>query len=291
MRLETRGGGSRRPIDFLAVGHLTVDEDSDGSAPRLGGAVAYASLTAARLGLSSGAITSVGADFPFWSELVEVEVHYAPARTTTTFENTYDAGERRQRILGGALPLTEAMVTSVRDRLADDAVVLYCPVAHEIRCPLVPVAPRGLSAVAPQGFLREWDAEGFVAPSDWRDARERLSTVDVVSMSEKDHVVPEEMADEFGGTVFAITRGAAGARIYSQGDVYDLPAFPVLEVDPTGAGDVFAAALVVALREGRPVLEAARFACCAASFAVEGAGTAGIAPSRDVERRLEGFRR
>lgn len=280
-----RRGGSGRRLEFLAVGHVTVDRLA--STTRLGGAAAYASLAAARLGLTSGSVTSVGPDFPFWEDLSEIEVHYEEAPASTVFENLYQAGERRQRVLGQAAALTVASLAPVRDRLADDAAVLYCPVVHEIDCPLVPLSSRGFSAAAPQGFFRRWDAEGVVAPAEWPDALARLERVDVVSMSERDHVAPEELAEEFRGRVFAITKGAQGVRIYSGSDVYDFPAFPVQEIDPTGAGDVFAAALVVALREGRPVPEAARFACCTASFAVESQGTNGIPHRSEVDRRLQ----
>jgi sugar/nucleoside kinase (ribokinase family) len=69
--------------------------------------------------------------------------------------------------------------------------------------------------------------------------------------------------------------------------VYDLPAFTTVEVDPTGAGDVFAAAFLVAIRERRPVVRAALFAACAASFAVEAPGVEGIPTRKAVEARLE----
>jgi sugar/nucleoside kinase (ribokinase family) len=282
-----RLGGTGRAIEFLAVGHVTVD--SVGLEARLGGAAAYASLTAARLGLASGIVTSVGADFPFWSDLTEVEAHYDEALATTTFENAYaeESGERRQRILGQAAVLTEASIASVRIRLAEDAAVLYCPVVHEIRTLLAILSPKGLSAAAPQGFFRRWNADGFVESADWEDAATELASVDVVSMSERDHPAPEEMAENFPGLAFAVTKGAAGVRVYSRGDIYDLPAFAATEVDPTGAGDVFAAAFLVALREGRPVPQAGRFACCAASFAVEAPGTSGIPTRSQVEKRLK----
>jgi sugar/nucleoside kinase (ribokinase family) len=283
-----RRGGSGRRLQFLAIGHVTVD--GAGNASRLGGAAAYASLTAARLGLASGVVTSVSVDFPFWGDLSEIEAHYDEARSTTAFENVYSTvdGERQQRLLGEASPLTAESLITVRERLEDDAAILYCPVARELRCPLAPLTPRGLSAAAPQGFFRRWDAAGFVVSADWPDAEQDLSLLDVVSMSEKDHEVPELLAEAFGGTAFAITKGVSGVRVYSHGDVYDIPAFPAEEVDPTGAGDVFAAAFLVALREGRPVPEAARFGCCAASFTVEGRGTTGIAHRSEVERRLRG---
>jgi sugar/nucleoside kinase (ribokinase family) len=56
-------------------------------------------------------------------------------------------------------------------------------------------------------------------------------------------------------------------------------------VDPTGAGDAFAAAYLIALDEGADPWQAARFAAAAASFVVEAVGS--VTPERAaVERRL-----
>ena len=76
--------------------------------------------------------------------------------------------------------------------------------------------------------------------------------------------------------VVAVTEGELGVRIYADGRGYQVPAFPRPVVDPTGAGDVFAASLLAALREGMAPLEGAQFACCAASFAVERKGIDGM---------------
>jgi len=276
------------PLDFVAVGHVTLDRVA--GKRRLGGAAAFASLTAARLGLRSGLVTSAAPTFPYWASLDGVEIHCQEAAGTTEFENIYEGSRRRQRVLAQAAPLTEASLASIRGRLADDAAVLYCPVVHEVELTLAPLAPRGLAGVAPQGFFRRWKPQGLVEACDWEDALTALAGADVVTMSEDDHVAPEELAEEFPGRAFVVTKGAKGARIYSQGDVYDLPAFPAVEVDPTGAGDVFAAAFLLALRERRPVVRAARFAACVASFAVEAPGIEGIPTRKAVEARLEAAR-
>ena len=52
------------------------------------------------------------------------------------------------------------------------------------------------------------------------------------------------------------------------------------EVDPTGAGDVFAAAYLIRYHETGDPYEAAQFANLVASFSVEAPGTEGI-PTRD----------
>jgi hypothetical protein len=272
-------------LDFVAVGHVTIDRVS--GKRRLGGAAAFAALTAARLGLRSGILTSAAPTFPYWDSLDGVEIHCQQAARTTEFENIYEGSRRRQRVLAQADALTEAGLASIRGRLRDDAAVLYCPVVHEVQLPLAPLAPRGLSGVAPQGFFRRWKPHGLVESCDWEDASTALARADVVSMSEDDHLAPEELAEEFPGRAFAVTKGAKGARIYSEGDIFDLPAFTAVEVDPTGAGDVFAASFLLALRGRRPVLRAARFAACVASFAVEAPGIEGIPTRKAVESRLE----
>jgi sugar/nucleoside kinase (ribokinase family) len=273
------------PIDFVAVGHVTIDHVA--GRRRLGGAAAFASLTASRLGLRSALVTSVGPGFPYWNALRGIEVHLEEAARTTEFSNLYEGEDRKQRVLAEAAPLTEASLGSIKSRVSEDAAVLYCPVVHEVRVPLAPLSPKGLAGVAPQGFFREWSGNGLVEACDWKNALEALARADFVSMSERDHTAPEELAEAFPGRAFAITKGAEGARVYSQGDVYDLPAFPAFEVDPTGAGDVYAAAFLLALRERRPVVRAARFAACAAAFSVEATGVTAIPSRAALDARLE----
>jgi sugar/nucleoside kinase (ribokinase family) len=57
-------------------------------------------------------------------------------------------------------------------------------------------------------------------------------------------------------------------------------------VDPTGAGDAFAAGLAIALSERRELIDAVRFAHAVASFAVEAVGTDGLADRARVEGRM-----
>lgn len=77
-----------------------------------------------------------------------------------------------------------------------------------------------------------------------------------------------------------VTLGAAGALVSSGGSRTRVPAFPVAAVDTTAAGDVFNGALAVALIEGRPLVDAARFACAAAAISVTRPGARESAPHR-----------
>jgi fructokinase len=82
-----------------------------------------------------------------------------------------------------------------------------------------------------------------------------------------------------GPRLVVIKRGAAGCTVYSAAGRQDIPGFPAEEVDPTGAGDAFAAGFVVATLRGLPPAAAARYANAVGSLAVrqrgplEGAGS------------------
>ncbi len=59
----------------------------------------------------------------------------------------------------------------------------------------------------------------------------------------------------------AMTRGAAGAFLVSASEVVDQPGIPTVVCDTVGAGDSFAAALVVGLLRGDPLSNIAHTAC------------------------------
>jgi ribokinase len=86
-----------------------------------------------------------------------------------------------------------------------------------------------------------------------------------------------------------LTMGARGAFVASQESRHMIPAFKTVAVDATGAGDIFNGALAVALAEGKPLLEAARFATAAAAISVSRLGAQTSAPMRkEIEQLLAG---
>ena len=86
------------------------------------------------------------------------------------------------------------------------------------------------------------------------------------------------------GKVVALKMGAKGCRIFAQGADLTVPAYPVQEVDPTGAGDSFSAGFTVARLEGLNLEQAGRFANAVGALAVTKKGPMEGAPWRkDVE--------
>lgn len=81
----------------------------------------------------------------------------------------------------------------------------------------------------------------------------------------------------------ALTRGSDGALLVDGADGVDVPAVPVDAVDTTGAGDAFSAGLLDAwLLDGRPTLEAGRFAACVAAENCSAEGARGGLPTRET---------
>jgi ribokinase len=84
-----------------------------------------------------------------------------------------------------------------------------------------------------------------------------------------------------------VTLGEKGAYVRTGSIDEPVPGFKARVVDTTGAGDSFSGALAVALGEGKPLLDAVRFANRAASMSVEVEGVVPSIPRRaQVEARI-----
>jgi sugar/nucleoside kinase (ribokinase family) len=71
--------------------------------------------------------------------------------------------------------------------------------------------------------------------------------------------------------------------LYWNGDVRRFPAQEVTEVDPTGAGDIFAAAFFYRLYTTRDPWEAARFATQLATISVTRPGLRGVPTPEEIQ--------
>lgn len=270
--------------EYLVIGHVTRDLLPDGSF-RAGGTAAYSALAAERLGFHVAVVTSADPTFSLFQAERTIDVHRRTARHTSTFENLYASGQRRQYIRAVAECLT---LSDVPTAWQSASIVHLGPVAQEVDADLAEAFPHALLGVTPQGWLRRWGADGLVTPAEWGDAERVLSRADAVVLSLEDLGGDRERLDRYRRLVhiLVLTVGRDGAIVYAAGRQERVRAYLVAESDPTGAGDLFATGYFIRLFEAGDVIEAARFANCVASFAVEGGGPAS-APSREqVEERL-----
>jgi sugar/nucleoside kinase (ribokinase family) len=74
----------------------------------------------------------------------------------------------------------------------------------------------------------------------------------------------------------ALTFADKGAVLFVNGERHAVPAAPAREVEPTGAGDVFAAAFLVRYNLTGDAFEAASYAAVAGALTVEAPGISGV---------------
>jgi hypothetical protein len=276
----------RGTIDYLLLGHVTVDRLDD-TRVVLGGTATYGSLTARNMGARVGVHTSAAYEPGLIDTLSGVMVARIPAEFTTCFVNEYIDGRRRQTIESVAEKLTyEQILPEWRNA----PIVHLGPLCQELDAVLSSRFPRSLVGVTPQGWMREWDESGLVHPVDWAEADKVLARVDVVVISEDD-VADRSLIEDWAAKarMLVVTLGDRGCDVYCKGEPgpFHSPAFKsATEVDPTGAGDVFAAAFFWHLyKSGRDWRTAADWANCVASFVVEKRGVAGVPKLAEVEKR------
>jgi ribokinase len=82
------------------------------------------------------------------------------------------------------------------------------------------------------------------------------------------------------GIAVAVTLGEAGAEAMTAEGALTVPAFPVLAVDTTGAGDAWCGVLAAGLDRGLPLALAMRRASAAAALACTRVGAAAALPGR-----------
>jgi 1D-myo-inositol 3-kinase len=296
--------GSR--FGYVTVGHVTVDVMANGTR-RPGGGAFYSALQAARLGLRALIVTKgLPAELeellaPYRGEL-EFEVH--PAEHTTTLVTSGVGTERRQRVLAWAGPITEPIEV-------DTSILHLAAVARE-----TPSDWQGRAefvGITPQGWMRAWDERGEVwhvplhpetLPARFdalviseveRPWCERLiaafTGAERAAAEARDHAPVDEAARAgmtaadarnhapMGGAgVIAVTAGSASTSVlFPDGSASGVPVPATAHPrDDLGAGDVFAAAFFIALREGHSQVDAAAYGNAAARVRIASVGPGAV---------------
>lgn len=263
---------------------------------RLGGSATYCSLAAASLGLRVGCLLGVDAEAADGAgdelEMLTsagVRLELVRLERAPVFENIERDGHRRQRWLSksDAIPAA-ALPAEWRDATAWLMVPVAGEVGNEWAAALPPAA---LLGVGWQGFLRGFAADGWVkrvAPQGSAVlASAGLVVVSVDDLDRKTHI--DELPPLAPRAAIVLTAGEGGGVALRGGTISRYRAARAAEVvDPTGAGDVFLSALMVAwVLTGEAVTPATlRFAAAAGSCAVEGVGLAGVPTRGQVAARL-----
>jgi sugar/nucleoside kinase (ribokinase family) len=279
-------------FDYTAVGHVTIDILEDGTR-RVGGSAFYAGLQAARLGMRTLVVTQgrrseIEPAIEAYRD--ELELHVNPAADTTTLETLAPGERRRQRLLAWAGPIA-------LDSALDTAILHLAPIARET--PAQWRGDAGFVGVTAQGLIRHWPARGGEISHVELSPQQLPDRSDAVVLNETERrscrwllarpAAAEPRGEAHHRALVAITAGPRAVELHlPDGSLLgvDAPVPPTPVRDDVGAGDVFAAALFVALHEGKAPKRAALFAHAAAGLRVAGIGPAAIASRSVIESRL-----
>jgi sugar/nucleoside kinase (ribokinase family) len=278
---QTVPDAAQSRVDYLVIGHVTHDILSDGRRV-LGGTASYAALTAAAMGRMVGMVTSTGADADFSTFNGHISVARHLAADTTTFENVYVNGHREQFVYSFATPLTVATIPPFWHATP---VVHIGPILHECDPALADYfSGKTFVGITPQGWMRASDAQGRIYPQAWKSAEYLLPLASAIVLSVDDIGGNWDLAVRFAQQtkVLVVTCGWDGGTLFLDGEPMTFPAVPVTEVDPTGAGDIFAAAFFIAMASGVQPLAATRFAACLAAHSVTRIGLASAPQPSEV---------
>jgi sugar/nucleoside kinase (ribokinase family) len=303
----------RPRIEVVHVGSACRDvAPDDPRGWRLGGGVTYAALTTARLGLRTAAVVGVDAEAAGAHELdalreAGVDIVAVDLPEGPIFHNVETPEGRVQTAMARGVPIHPVPIPESWRATASWSLV---PVAGEVDDEWVRVIdPEALVAVAWQGMLRRLEPGQRVErvpPAE----RAIVRRADLVGLSHLDVARDTSLGDLcrflHPGARLLVPQGGQGGLLVTTDDggpvevLRYLPTPTDGEVDPTGAGDTFLAALLTALVRrrlagagGHSLARALRFAAAAGSLAVEDVGLAGV-PDRSavlIRRARERVRR
>ena len=168
-------------------------------------------------------------------------------------------------------------LTADEERAIAEGEVLLCQL--EIPIETVIAAARAARAAGTRTILNAAPARALPA--------ELLDNVDLLVVNQLEAQAITGRDDPDVAALLALvprvvlTLGGAGSRYADRDGANEhVPAYPVKVVDTTAAGDAFTGALAVAWGEGRPLVEAVRWANAAGAACVRGMGASNALPSR-----------
>lgn len=239
---------------ILIVGHYchdTLIHKNGVRSTALGGSAAYISSVLNALEKKCSVVTKVGPDFVYASQVI-YPPQVVPGTKTTQFLADFTKGERGGKVAAiceAIFPedISEGPVTRIA--LAVGIVGEVLPQTLE---KLTQYSSHVLCDV--QGLIRTIDSEGRVTHRSLQETRFEplLGKVSFLkaSRSETQSMDLDQIRRK---TCVLVTEGSEGCTVLEGNREFHVPAYPVEEVDPTGAGDCFLAGFAAGLLNGLPL--------------------------------------
>jgi sugar/nucleoside kinase (ribokinase family) len=272
----------------------------------LSGCSTNACLAASKLGAETALVGRIGDDFrdQFDAGLKKHKIQGSvyPSKETGGFSLIYydTIGNRSLDVLGRAEPISEVSPPV----LADTDFVIVGPILGEVSLDVlrdVKANCGGLLLLDPQGMLRVIDSGGRIDHVRNPDIDAMIALCDVVKANEVEAEIitgihPRTSEDALrestirlhalGCKIAIVTLAAEGSAAYDGITYWRIPAYATNAVDPTGAGDTYAAGFMVGYLLFNDIKEACFYGSCVASVMVENVGPDFPLTRAEADRRF-----
>jgi sugar/nucleoside kinase (ribokinase family) len=249
------------PVRVAVVGNLSLDL-VDGGQPRPGGPPFYAASALAALGVPALVRAKCApADRTRFRplEALALPLEWADGETTATYAFSYDGDVRTMEVRALGTPWGPAELAGLEADWVHVGALYRGEFAHE-----------ALEAIAAAGARLSLDGQGLVRPSrpgplelEPEPELSFLRYVSVLKLSEEEAVtlvgrLEERPLSELGVPEVVVTLGSRGCLVVARRRMIHVPTVPLTGIDPTGAGDAFAAVYMVERQRGHAPERAAR---------------------------------
>jgi sugar/nucleoside kinase (ribokinase family) len=285
-------------LNVLVAGFITIDriELNLRQITSIGGPPCYAGLLCARFGFDVTPLTKIGADFPdeqiVWLARNGLQLRAMDRSSTkkTTRFRLVNKGEERSLYL--VERCDDLSVEQVPDRQFNAS--LISPLAHEVSTQVFEEVRKrsDFCFLDPQGFVRMVDGSGKVGVSRWSDDKV-LGNVDALKMDLEEANALTGTSD--GKAALAklskrvrkavVTRGSDSALVLEGNKISEVEVPKVKVVDSTGAGDIFAGALISCFLRSRDFLWSCCFGIAASSLSLNSIALGKIDLPRSVDQQ------
>jgi len=244
-----------------------------------GGNAANIAYTMALLGMRPKVMGTVGRDFGDYRQWLEsVHVDCSTVRqidhmfTASFFANTDLDNNQISSFYSGAMALAkDYTLADVYDGIPDLVVI----------SPNDPVAMLNLAEECrSRGIRFMYDPSQQIPRLNGDELRQSIkgsyalvvNAYEVELISGKTGLTINELRDQL--EVLVITQGKNGSHIYHQGNLIDVPIFPVNEIkDPTGVGDAYRGGLITGMMNGWSLKLSGEVGALCATYVLEQVGT------------------
>lgn len=244
-----------------------------------GGVAANIAFNMAKLGLKPRLMGTAGRDFPDyqqWLESIGVDTSAVQQHddlfTASFFCNTDEENNQIASFYGGAMArASQYNLADMPGNTSPDLVVVS---------PNDPQAMTNLSQECRDKGLRfVYDPSQQIARMDGKTLKQDMQGAYLMVVNTYEATMIEQKTgmnvDDLRATIdlLVITHGGEGSKIYTNGDIIDVPAFtPQQILDPTGAGDAYRAGFITGLVHDFPLQLSGAIGALCATYVLEHIG-------------------